>query len=39
MKVITPKGIKLLGNITLAERGNKVTVIACGNAFGNFVPL
>lgn len=38
MKVLAPKGSKQVGNITSAERGNNVTVIACVNALGNFVP-
>ncbi|CAH2089142.1 unnamed protein product [Euphydryas editha] len=38
MKVLASKGAKQVGNITSAERGNNVTIIACVNALGNSVP-
>lgn len=38
MKVLASKGVKQVGNITSAERGNNVTIIACVNALGNSVP-
>ncbi|KAJ8721078.1 hypothetical protein PYW08_006543 [Mythimna loreyi] len=38
MKVLASKGIKQVGNITSAERGNNITIIACVNALGNSVP-
>lgn len=37
-KVIAPKGVKQIGQITSAERGELVSVCCCVNACGNTVP-
>lgn len=37
-KVVTPKGVKQIGTVTSAERGELITVSACVNALGNHIP-
>lgn len=37
-KILAPTGVKQLGSVTSAERGNTVTMIAACNAGGGFIP-
>nr|XP_023020648.1 uncharacterized protein LOC111509188 [Leptinotarsa decemlineata] len=37
-KIVAPKGVKQVGNVTSAERGELITVSACVNALGNHIP-
>jgi hypothetical protein len=37
-KVVSTKGKKEMEFLTSAERGNKITVVICRNAFGTYVP-
>lgn len=37
-KILAPKGIKQIGNVTSGERGQNVTLIAAINAIGNHLP-
>lgn len=38
VKIVAPKGMKQVGRVTSAERGQLVTMIAAINAIGNHVP-
>lgn len=37
-RIISQKGVKQIGKITSAERGDLVTAICCMNAAGNYIP-
>nr|CAI5825039.1 unnamed protein product [Callosobruchus analis] len=37
-KILAPAGVKQVGSMTSAERGNTVTMIAASNAGGGFIP-
>lgn len=37
-RIIAPKGLKQVGSVTSAERGNLVTLSACVSATGNQIP-
>nr|CAI5864513.1 unnamed protein product [Callosobruchus analis] len=37
-KILAPTGVKQVGSMTSAERGNTVTMIAASNAGGGFIP-
>ncbi|XP_045765299.1 chaetoglobosin A biosynthesis cluster protein C-like [Maniola jurtina] len=37
-KVIAKKGAKVVNSVTSAEKGETMTIIACCNAIGNFLP-
>lgn len=37
-KIVAPKGVKQIGSVTSAERGQLITMSACVNAIGNHIP-